>query len=410
MVMFMETILLSVDIGSSQTKIIYQLQKKKVIGFLVMPPEVEEISQSRLDNFFERRGWFGNPSLEQQLVVSCGERVVVLGEFASSFDPIDRLKELKYENALWKVLGAIGLIIHKSETKIRRGKQLKLKLAVLLPWNEYNDRRRFREQLETMLAEFKVCEDVLNVSLDFFLCRPEGGGLAAARIKELGMDSFRSQNLAVLMLGHRNTTALYFEKGQMKFGDSPLLGFSNMLDLVIEMTSGLDKKRITKAILQSRHDSLEFVYSSEHDHTRYPIWSQCSPIKKLATAKDSTLRLKEVNDISHAITTATSEYWYRLERWLNSVFDLHQVDEVIIGGGAAYHLEPELEVYFNCQPQFKMNHNSLKDNGESGVPMVWDVGIQDKFMKTFNLEASQDCMVARMLDSFGLFEYLLGLN
>ncbi|MEO0971315.1 MAG: hypothetical protein AAFX80_24125, partial [Cyanobacteria bacterium J06639_18] len=145
----MESILLSIDIGSSQTKIIYQLQKKKVIGFLVMPPEVEEISQSRLDNFFERRGWIGNPSLEQQLVISCGERLVVLGEFASSFDPISRLKELKYENALWKVLGAIGLIVHKSETKIRRSKQVKLKLAVLLPWNEYNDRHRFREQLET---------------------------------------------------------------------------------------------------------------------------------------------------------------------------------------------------------------------------------------------------------------------
>ena len=36
-------ILLSIDVGSSQTKVIYQVKKSRVNGFFVMSPEVEEV-------------------------------------------------------------------------------------------------------------------------------------------------------------------------------------------------------------------------------------------------------------------------------------------------------------------------------------------------------------------------------
>ena len=411
-------ILLSIDVGSSQTKVIYQVKKSRVNGFFVMSPEVEEVAGSKLDDFMERRGWVGVPSPEKESWVVWKNCTVVLGDLASFFDPQDRLKEVKYENALWKILCAVGVIVKKTGIKARGDKPLKLKLALLLPWNEYSDRSRMLERLAVMLSEFQFCSTVLRVSLESCLCRPEGGGLAAARIKSLGVDDFCQRKVGVLMFGHRNTTALYFDQGRLEFGDSPLLGFSNMLDMVIDMTSGLDRARLVKGIFQARDESIKQIYNSNYKNTRHPEWSECDGIKALANAKDPELKAKETQDIGKAISTATIEYWQKLERWISSVFN-DELDEVIIGGGAAYHIEPELEVYFNCQPifdndgspyrQIKVKNQYCKLNPKSAlVPMVWGALIEESFIKHFQLEPEgKDFIASRLLDCFGLFDYLL---
>ncbi|RUR72630.1 hypothetical protein PCC6912_61870 [Chlorogloeopsis fritschii PCC 6912] len=426
----MADIYLSVDVGGSQTKIIYQLAGSKKPNYLLMPPAVEEITKTKLDNYMARLGWIGSPSPDQQLWVVWDERVVVLGDFAACFDPQDRIKELKYENALWKVLGAIGLIVETSNIKVSPKKPLKVELALLLPWNEYSDRRRFEEQLRKMLAGFGVRNTALKVSLERFLCRPEGGGLAAVRIKQQGIDWLRSQQLGVLMFGHRNTTALYFDRGQLKLGDSPLLGFANMLDMVIEMTSGLDRERLALAIFQARYAVLDEIYNPNYSNTRRPDWSTCAAIIALASAKDPNLRDKEIQDIGKAISVATAEYWDKLERWMSRVLPA-QLDEVIIGGGAAYHVEPELEKYFNCEPKIEtqpsLSRNSYgsggtkirtsgyksKDYNKHFTPMIWGSGISEQVKQTFNLEKKQfgeQCTSSRLVDCFGLFDYLVGLE
>ena len=129
----MTDIYLSVDVGGSQTKIIYQLAGSPKPNYLLMPPALEEITKTKLDAYMARLGWIGSPSPDQQLWVEWNERVVVLGDFASEFDPQDRIKELKYENALWKVLAAIGLIVETSNIKVSPKKLLKVELALLLP-------------------------------------------------------------------------------------------------------------------------------------------------------------------------------------------------------------------------------------------------------------------------------------
>ena len=65
-------------------------------------------------------------------------------------------------------------------------------------------------------------------------------------------------------------------------------------------------------------------------------------MRALATAKDSELRSDEIKTIATAITESTERYWKKIERWLNKVFP-NPLDCVIIGGGAAYHIQPELE-------------------------------------------------------------------
>lgn len=409
-------ILLSIDVGSSQTKVIYQVRKKRTNGFFVMSPEVEEIPQSRLDDFMDRRGWIGMPSPEKESWIVCKNRTVVLGDLASYFDPQDRLKEVKYENALWKILCAIGIIVEKTGVKVRNDKPLKLRLGLLLPWNEYSDRSRMLEQLEVMLSEFQFRSTVLRVELETFVCRAEGGGLAAARIKSLEVEDFCNKKVGVLMFGHRNTTALYFDQGRLERGDSPLLGFSNMLDRVIEMTSGLNRERLVKGIFQARKESINEVYKSTYKTTRHPDWVDCDGIKALANARDPELKAKEIRDIGKAITIATAEYWEKLERWISSLFN-EEMDEVIIGGGAAYHIEPELEVYFNCMPAFtdsnghrpnRIKNQYSKLNMKKPItPMLWGGLIEKSLIEHFQLEDTE-IMTSRLLDCFGLFDYLLG--
>ncbi len=419
----MTEIYLSVDVGGSQTKIIYLIDDSTKPSYILLPPAIEEITKSKLDSYMARLGWIGSPSADQQLWVEWNTRVVVLGDFAACFDALDRLKELKYENALWKVLAAIGLIVEINKVKISSKKPIRLELALLLPWNEYSDRHRFEEQLRVMLANFQVRKLSLKVNLERFLCRPEGGGLAALRIKLQGVDWLREKQLGVLMFGHRNTTALYFDRGQLKLGDSPLLGFANMLDMVVDMTSGLDRERLADTIFNARYSIIDQVYNQERCYTPRPDWKSFSEIGALASAKDPTLREKEIEDIDKAISVATAEYWDKLKRWMDTVLPIG-LSEVIIGGGAAYHVEVELEKYFNCvwELKRKSEYSTLyqrtgryikKDRNLPMTPMVWGSGFIGLVQETFNLEKQQlekYCTAARLVDCFGLFDYLLGLE
>lgn len=418
----MADIYLSVDVGGSLTKVIYKLKNSENADYLLMSPAIEEISQTDLDDYMARLAWAGNPHPNKQLWVKWNERVMVLGDFASKFDPQDKLMELKYENALWKVLGIIGLIVETEKIKIPPKKPLSINLAILLPWNEYSDRKRFQEKLEKMLADFKVRNNNLKVALNKYLCRPEGGGLAALQIMKQGIPWLQSQQLGILMFGHRNTTALYFDAGELKLGDSPLLGFSAMLDMVIEAKSGLNREQLADAILQARYASKDRIYSVDgyyNIYTSRPEWSNCSAIKALATAKDSELRKSEIYTIESAIKESTARYWQKLERWLDKVFQT-PLDRVVIGGGAAYHIQRDLEDYFNCEPEtdkerydskpYRTGEYKRRNRDKHFTPIIWGGGFESKVEDVFNLgyeKALEQSISARLVDCFGLFNYLL---
>ena len=143
----MTSLSLVVDTGGSQTKIIFQTPEMDSPEYMLMPPEVEQISQKQFDRYKERIGWLGSPSAQQQAWFTVGEQLWVVGAFAGEFDPEDRLLEKKYENALYKVLAAVGVIAQKLQISRRK---LSVHLALLLPWQEFNDRKAFEEQLHLL--------------------------------------------------------------------------------------------------------------------------------------------------------------------------------------------------------------------------------------------------------------------
>lgn len=430
----MTDLFVCLDPGGSQTKIIYQLEGESKPRYLLMSPEVEEISQASLDFYFNSKGWIGYPDPIQQAWIQVDKKIYVVGAFANHFDPSDRLKELKYENALYKVLAALGVIVEKHD--LPHKKKLKLQLALLLPANEYNDRQRFMERLAQLLESFSFRGRVMRFKMERFLCRPEGGGLISIAVIRHGIDWLRERKVGVVMLGHRNVSALYFESGEMKRIDSPLIGFSDFLDGVVALTSGLSREQLNRAIyhcLDAAGNSLLvghnfiFVDKKRKNYTQRPDWKEYEPIQNLATANDIDLWESELTQIVDAIKSMRYQYWSKLKKWLNGVFE-SPLDAVVISGGAARFLEPELEYHFNCEPIFdtdsgfnsqkkpryvRTGEYRVRDGDYPFTPIIWGAGLQEEIKKTFDFDTSSGknkSLSYRLVDAYGLFDQLLSKN
>ena len=330
----------------------------------------------------------------------------MVGAFASEFDPIDRLHEKKYENALYKVLAAVGIVVQKLKMTRRK---VSLHLAILLPWQEFNDRGAFESQLSSLLDGFAFRGQALKVKLKSFLCRPEGGGLAATRMRQQGQEWFQERRLVVLLFGHRNTSALYFEYGQFKTGDSPLYGFSQMIELLVARYSVLDKQALLLALVKAMqtarddHNHQARMYASaswgrHHDNPiRYPSWRSSRALRELVSVRDETLREAELDGLGEAVEAALDEYWEKLETWLLRVVP-DDLDEVIVSGGAALLLEPKLRLFFDD----KHGKRSVDDE------LVWDADLKETMKDAFDWQFSKDgYLTARFADAYGLFDQML---
>ena len=162
-------IFLSVDVGGSQTKIIYQFPGWDKPLCLLMSPGVEQITKSDLKRYYDQSGWLGAPSDEQQAWVEWKGSIFVVGDFTSEFAPQDRILERKYENALYKVLAAIGVLMSKHNVKSKRRKnadsqslKVNLYIGLLLPWNEYNDPQAFSRTVRTDAQKLEVSRTFLE--------------------------------------------------------------------------------------------------------------------------------------------------------------------------------------------------------------------------------------------------------
>ena len=410
---------LSIDFGGSGSKVIYQFGGGK-LQYMMLPPGLEEVSKEDFKRYKDLQIWRGEPKPESDAWLEWKGSIYVLGDFALEFAAQDRIKERKYENALYKALAIIGIILewHQVGGKKRKAESPKiiLHLAMLLPWNEYNDNERFAKQLELMLKSFKFRGVAWDIALETFLCRPEGAGLLATRIKQKGKSWFQESTVALLMFGHRNTTCLYFDEGIRKISDSPLLGFSTFLDDVCLRVSGIERDQLAQAIFNSLCQSRHKIYFE--NRTQHPEWSNQSAIKSLATARDEQLRASEAKDIARAIDDAVPNYWFKIRKWLDISLP-YLPDEVIVGGGAAVFLEPELEAYFNCEasiacdaPKRREGERPQKYQGREFSDysnLVWLGDVQTQIEGIFQFGYHSRCnqlLSFRLLDAFGMMDQL----
>jgi hypothetical protein len=371
----MSNLIVSFDPGASLTKIVYELATEGKPCLMTMEPEMLKLPQSSIDAYMSsRRGLESSKSVDEAWVSipTDGDRqCTVVGFLARQFSASARLDKLKYETSIHKALAVIGAIAQNNNLPNR----FSLSLTSLLPYGEYQNRQAFEQQLQSALKDFRFRGQRLRVKLERFECLPEGAGLAMICQRQNGKEWFNAQAIAVLMFGHRNTSLLLFERGKMTAGYTNGLGFHQMVKRVIERTSGQDATTLTSAIYAAGSD----------------ITADNQAIRALVKSREPKNIDYELQMIVNAIATAKAEYWSRLYDWLEST--LPAVNEVILSGGAALYLEPELQECFQ------------------EISTYWGTDLQQQVQEVFKDKSNdyyrtfreQEALSFRLIDAFGLF-------
>ncbi len=393
-----------IDTGNSGTKIVYSFPETNKIHSLFMSSALALVSSERMENQLKRSNWIGSSQLEQQAWIKNGDELVAVGGLAERFSPADRRREPKYENALYKVLAAIGVIVEAHQLSKR--KQFKIQLGLLLPWDEYTDQKRLIAELTRLSSGYEFRGRQIRVKISSCICYPEGGGIMMSRTTEKGGSWLKKQRLGILMLGDRNCTALYFESGIIKAGASPLIGFSFLLDKIIENSPCLlTREKLSSAIFRGIH--LAKMWTTQSDKSGRPLWQKIPSIQDLATARNENLKLAEIEDIDRAITMWGVEWEEKLLNLIQQVFP-EQLTELNVGGGSLPFFTPFIKEHFNYDFTPCINSNpSPLDFGKDYTRVVDSAGMTNEVAEALQFRSITDIESAypsRFADVFCLIK------
>ena len=253
---------------------------------------------------------------------------VVVGQLAQQFRASVSFQRLKYEDAVAKLLAAIGVIVQCEEEEIESMEPIQISVAALLPLSEFSDRERFEQQLERRLRSFYFRDQLIRAELADIYVMPEGSGFAFNLLREFGERWFAAREaVCCLMLGHRNSSLLIFRHGRIDLSASRTadLGFVQLVDKVIERSSGQDRRSLTRVLYELDDDP-----SPEN-----------SLLRSLAKSRQSRNIKREVSELSRVIQIARQEYWQLVKGWMEEFLPT-RVDYVCIGGGTSYYLRDPL--------------------------------------------------------------------
>lgn len=357
-------LLLSLDPGTSMTKMVYRILSEIPYKseMFYMEPELIRTSKESLELY--EGGRFNQPSPENEAWIEYDQEYYAVGFLAQKhFGASVNLSEVKYENAIPKVLAAVGAIASREGL----GTNFTLSLALLLPYGEWEDRERLERALNGALSNFCFRGQQFCVKLGCFQCMPEGGGLILTRSKKLGAD-FNQMSVAVVMLGFRDISIVRFEKG-LSFGSSEKLGLAWLLEKIKSRTSGQNLSDLLKPVHQSGA-SLKAKY-----------------FKSLAKSKKAEFKTEEVAQIMSVTTTSRQEYCRQVADYLSRHIP-HNIEQIIIGGGTASYLQNELKGLFGS------------------TAISWAAELEEDVRLAFNLPPQEDALCLRFADVYGLFRFL----
>lgn len=361
-------ILLALDPGASQTKSVYSLSSlssQSLPQLMLMESEVFRVSTVVINDLkidygkAEDRVWISTKKKSKE--------IYALGLLAKDFQARNQLNALKYESALYKILGIVGAIAHKHQLS----NPFDLELLVLLPFNEFTSRQWLEESLKECLPTFYWCGKEVNVTLSKFQCLPEGYGGVSFLLRSFGEQWLQNRRVAVLMFGHRNTSFLRFERGSFQEGRVSNLGFYQLLQKIVDRSAGQDVESL-----------LPIIYRLGNDlHVDSPL------VRFLLKSKEVKHRKLEAKQLVKTIVTSRQEYWRLLEDWLKSVVprSLHEI--IILGGGAQY---------------FRLE---LSDR-YSWTNIHWCDNLAEEIIAQFNLSKTveeQNILCYRLIDIYSYF-------
>jgi hypothetical protein len=159
----------------------------------------------------------------------------------------------------------------------------------------------------------------------------------------------------------------------MNEGITEKYGFAKMIELVKACTSGQQEDVLVPAIAKA---GIKFKETA---------------LKHLSQKRDEKLKQRDTAKLIKAIKDARAEYYAILDNWLRNEIP-PDVDEIILCGGTANYLKPELNALFSRQfPLAEIN---------------WCEDLEKRVQSIFSEEIANNSLEYRLTDAYGYFCYL----
>ncbi len=366
------------DAGTSGSKVIasYQLGEypfKQKEDYFVIQPWARELTKETYESMLEYA--YGGIGLESSLVSylepSSQKKVYwEVGESASRPGTLV-VRERKFEKLLAKVLAFLGYLV---KTQMQTEELVQLRLGILLPMDEFQDRRLLANWLRAIMVEGKEGGEekegfevngikLTNIQLGSIDCKPEGFGI----YKE-----YPSSQAGVLVIGHSDSSWLLFNNGLLNSKLSQTLPETGMHDFL-------------------RTVNLKFPITEELKAAEVIGKAGSNLNPKVLAELTQTKTEEEISWLISAIKDAKVQYWQEKRKSFSNL-DIGGVGSISVSGGTANHFTEELNQLFKEMFGSKLN---------------WCKSLMKEFSQRFNLKRTSK-LGSRFADDYGYYKTLPG--
>ncbi len=334
------------DPGTSVSKILYVVNDGTA-HWMTMGAEYFPLPPSRADSLPIDEG-MGLPEDNAWIRTSLSGECHTVGSLAGNQQATTSIKKSKKKLLAYKIIAALGAIASREKLP----PNFNLELGVLIPYNEHKhtlEDKEWLSDLKQALSSFYFQAQRLKVKLLDFLCVPEGYGIAhytkyVDDANELKNFNFERDNAAVIMLGYRNTSCLFFRRGTISKAESgtSMLGFHTLLDKIIDKIPTLSKEDLIRAIATETKEE----WSYGNNDYKYSEEETKINLANLFRSNDSEKVKLEKQKIELAYSESLNEYWALLSDWLDETLPTtKEIDAMVFGGGSYHLLESQLNEY-----------------------------------------------------------------
>ena len=245
----------------------------------------------------------------------------VIGSLAKKFHGFTLLQPAKYELAIFKTLALLWVV----KEKLNLPTHFDIKLGLLIPPGEYNDRFELQNLLIEACKSFDTPSGKMSVNILDFDCKPESGGIILY-LKKISKYQFEERNISVVMLGYRNASLICLKRGQVVEKISSQLGMHYMVKRFAEFTGKNNPlSELMPIIVNSQHNS-------ESDDPY---------LCRLISTTFINNKDYQLNRLKQGITNSRAEYLQVLKNWLSECIPL-DTDLIVYCGGTAEYLREDL--------------------------------------------------------------------
>ena len=365
---------IAADFGSSLNRALCSKNAAELEPELILiSPQVVQVPPKSIENYEKYK--IGEAKLENSAWVELKGEYFAVGFLAkNNFHSSHSLQALKVDSAILQTLAIVGSFAQKKKLT-----SFSLSLGIVLPWNELQDKEKFKSKIAQALSSFTFRGQPFSVTLDSFTALPEGAGVfSRGRIPPRGGFQLRDpkeHNIVVIMLGYRNSSILVIEKGELNKGATGNFGLARMIEKIQSHTSGQTPEMLLPVVSQVRGKLGKRVLGT------------------LARSNRKDLREMEIEEIAEAINYARKEYVLLLATWLlQNLPHGIQIDELLISGGTSLYLKSELIQLFKT----------------FSVKINWCQTLEERLNQIFGDAISHSGLEHRLADVYGLFYKMLG--